>query len=166
MSNDRLPINRLKPRTADFPVDKTTPTAGTRFSDEEMVEIKRVVGKRIKEAFGDATDTAIARRCRTTPTTIKAYTDGERLPVAEMLMQMHRATGVSLDWLLLGKGQKFMVEKPAVEFDDGELDKLTELARVSNLTIPEMMNVLTRAQLTAIKIIEESYPPKNDGHLP
>lgn len=156
MNNNRLPINRIKPRIADFPADKTIPTAGTRFSDEEMAEIKQTVGKRIVEAFGDANDTDIARRCLTTPTTIKFYTDGTRLPIAEMLLQMHRATGVSLDWLLLGKGQRFIVEKPPAIFEDTEWEKLTELTRSSNQTVSEMINILARAQLAAILMIEES----------
>lgn len=155
MINNRLPLSRIKTKP-EFPVDKSNPQAQERFTAEEFSEIKQVVADRIRQAFGGASNAEIARRCLTTNATIKTYTDGDRLPIAELLLQMHRATGVSLDWLLLGKGQKFIIEKVREHFEDEDLERIEDLANLSGRKIPEMIAALAKAQLAGLKVLEKS----------
>ena len=71
-----------------------------------------------------------------------------------MLLQIHRATGVSLDWLLLGKGQRFIVDKTASAFEEAEMEEISALARRTNRTLPEMIILLARAQASVMAVIE------------
>lgn len=149
MENNRLPLDRLAHHSNSEP-DKPNPVAQTRFSDESLAEIKRGVASRIKDVFNTENNAEIARRCLTTNSTIKSYTDGERLPIAEMLIQMNRATGVSLDWLVLGKGRKFTIDKVSEIFSDEDITRIGNVAERSGKTIEQTIKALAIAQLAAL----------------
>jgi transcriptional regulator with XRE-family HTH domain len=143
MTNDRLPLNRL-PKPASLP----SPAHEERFSDDEMSEIKREFSKRLLEAFNDIPAT-IARRLKTNNATVMPYVKGERLPIAEMLIQIHRETGVSLNWLLLGKGRKYVEYEQVFKAD--ELAEVEQRATESGRTALEEMRSLALAGLEAVK---------------
>lgn len=135
MNNDRLPfLNNRGGARSD---------ALERFSDAEMGEIKRGFVRRLKIAFDDLNNADIARRCKTHDSTIKLYTDGERLPIAEMLLQMHRVTGINLHWLLTGKGSRRVGYDNL--FSEEEEARISELARERGISFEEMVRKLTLA---------------------
>jgi transcriptional regulator with XRE-family HTH domain len=150
-NNDRLPINRLNRTSLPFlgSSGKAASEGYERFSDAEMAEIKKCFAKRLREAFGNASNAEIARRCKTADTTIKPYADGERLPIAEMLIQMHRASGVSLDWLLLGKGGK-RVETGNI-FTEEEEAEIARLAKERGKSFNEMVRALATGAVEVLK---------------
>jgi transcriptional regulator with XRE-family HTH domain len=150
-NKDRLPIEHLK-RTS-LPFSDSPGKAGSndseRFSEQEMAEIKKGFAKRLREGFGNASNAEIARRCKTNDTTIKPYADGDRLPIAEMLIQMHRASGVSLDWLLLGKGGK-RVETGNI-FTEEEEAEIARLAKERGKSFNEMIRALATGAVEVLK---------------
>jgi hypothetical protein len=151
MKNDRLPVDRLPRTSLPFSGDGETKREddSERFTAEEMAEIKRGFAKRLKEAFNHASNADIARLCKSPNNTIKPYTDAERLPVAEMLIQMHRASGVSLDWLLLGKGGK-RVETGNI-FTEEEEAEIARLAKERGKNFNEMVRALTMGAVEVLK---------------
>lgn len=125
------------------------PVADERFSDDEMAEIKRGFARRLREAFDHATNAEIARRCMTTSTTIKLYAEGKRIPIGEMLLQMTRATGINIHWLLTGRGSR-RVEMSNV-FSPEEEARIREMAKEKNITFDEMVRQLTMSSLELLK---------------
>jgi transcriptional regulator with XRE-family HTH domain len=81
------------------------------LSRDELAHIKSDIGKRIVEAFNYHPDAEIAYLLKTSCQTIKAFTEGEEFPPVEILLSIHKATGVSLHWLLTGEGTK----RPSIE---------------------------------------------------
>ena len=69
-------------------------------------EIKIDIGRRIVEAFNYQPDAEIAYILKTKCSVVKSFTEGEEFPPTEILLLIRRATGVSIDWLLTGEGQK------------------------------------------------------------
>ena len=76
------------------------------FSKEETQRIKTDIARRIIEAFGYQPNSEIAFLLKTTTTTIKSFIEGEEFPPAEILLSIHKITGVSIHWLLTGEGAK------------------------------------------------------------
>lgn len=150
MTNERLPLDRLAslPRSGDS--EKPRPVAQERFSDEEMTRIRTEFGQRMKTAFDGANNAEIARRCKTTDATVKAYADGATLPSFEILLQMHFATGVNLHWLMTGKGQR-RAEFGDVFTEDEELE-IQELARASGRSFNETVRRLATG---AVEVLEK-----------
>ena len=125
------------------------PVADQRFSDDEMTQIKRGFARRLYEAFDNAIPAEIARRCYTTSATVKLYVEGKRLPIAEMLLQMSRATGINIHWLLTGRGSR-RVETSNV-FSDEEEARIREFAREKDLTFDQAVKQLTLSSLDLLK---------------
>ncbi len=155
--NDRLPLDRLirKMQQDKDSELKPLPVASERFTDEEFNRIKLDVAKRVLDAFSTDNMAEIARRCQTTNSTIKTYIDGDRLPIAEILIKMHRATGVSLDWLILGKGRKFVIDRTDENFTEEEMRLVEELAALQERTPQQMIRALALAQLAALERLKE-----------
>ncbi|MGE3953541.1 MAG: helix-turn-helix domain-containing protein, partial [Pyrinomonadaceae bacterium] len=80
---------------------KITSAAGGRTSEDPASGFP----DRLRAAFDHVSNAEIARRCETSDSTIKAYFEG-RLPTAEMLLRIHRTTGINLHWLLTGNGPR------------------------------------------------------------
>lgn len=77
------------------------------FSEKEISRITANIGRRIIEAFNYQPDAEIAFILKTSCTTVKSYTENEELPTVEMLLSIHKMTGVSIHWLLTGEGTKY-----------------------------------------------------------
>lgn len=67
-------------------------------------------GARLREAFGDASNTEIARLLEVTNPAVTNYMT-DRLPSAEMLLKISGLTNCSIDWLLTGLGEKQLSRK-------------------------------------------------------
>jgi hypothetical protein len=68
----------------------------------ELQQITADIGRRIVEAFDYRSDYEIAVILKTSRKAVECLTTGDRLPDVETLLLIHKATGVSLDWLLTG----------------------------------------------------------------
>lgn len=144
MTNPRLPIDRL-PKHG---VSASNPTQ-ERFSDEEMEEIKQEFAKRLYEAFNADKASQIAQALNVTDATVSYYVKALRLPIAEMLIQIQKKTGVSLNWLLLGKGRKYIEIDQA--FSDEDIEEIEAMAKDSGRTFQEEVRILTLAGRDAVK---------------
>jgi transcriptional regulator with XRE-family HTH domain len=120
------------------------PAASERFSADELQEIMSGFAKRLVEAFDGANNNEIARKCNTTNATIRQYTEGKRLPIAEMLLHMSRVTGVSTQWLLTGRGPKWVSAANDL-FDAEEEATIRQMAKASGRTFGEQVRVLVKA---------------------
>jgi transcriptional regulator with XRE-family HTH domain len=65
--------------------------------------------KRLNRIFEGATMAVVAKRLGIPHATVRNYYHG-RLPAPEVLIKIAATTGVSLNWLLLGRGEMFVGE--------------------------------------------------------
>lgn len=65
--------------------------------------------ERLNKIFEGATMAVVAKRLGIPHATVRNYYHG-RLPAPEVLIKIARTTGVSLNWLLLGRGEMFAGE--------------------------------------------------------
>jgi transcriptional regulator with XRE-family HTH domain len=65
--------------------------------------------ERLNKTFEGATMAVVAKRLGIPHATVRNYYHG-RLPAPEVLIKIASATGVSLNWLLLGRGEMFSGE--------------------------------------------------------
>ncbi|MGD9561768.1 MAG: helix-turn-helix domain-containing protein [Pyrinomonadaceae bacterium] len=72
--------------------------------------------ERLKRAFDDATMAEIARQLDVPHATIRNYFHG-RMPAPEVLIKIATRTGISLNWLLTGKGPVYMAGERPVDLD-------------------------------------------------
>jgi len=84
------------------------------FSKQELLPIGLEIGQRILELFGYREISIIVYRLKTTSNELNAVVDGERMPSAELLLGIRKATGASIDWLLTGEGQKYAAQNPGI----------------------------------------------------
>lgn len=143
--NDRLPLNRLPSRPLPFSDDSAALADGERFTEAEMRQIKLDFAARFREIFSGLTNAEIARRCRVQQSAIGNYQKAERLPTADVLLQIGRATGVNLNWLLTGKGSR-RVEMGDV-FSEKEEKSIQELAARNKRSFAEQVRKLTTAAM-------------------
>lgn len=81
---------------------------------------------RLKQAFDGEIVADVARRLGTPHATVRNYYLG-RLPSAEVLIKIASETGVSLNWLLLGKGDMYAGERPPVSIGRFLEEKIVEM---------------------------------------
>ena len=62
---------------------------------------------RLREAFNDESMADVARRLKIPHATVRNYFKDARLPAPEVLIKIANETGVSLNWLLIGTGDKY-----------------------------------------------------------
>jgi hypothetical protein len=75
-------------------------------AEEETKRMKSEIGSRIVEAFDYRSVAKIASLLRISNKTVKSYIVGDEFPTIEILLDIHRLTGSSLDWLLTGRETK------------------------------------------------------------
>lgn len=135
-----------------------TTTAGhsvgsDRFSGDEQQEMRREFAVRLREAFDGASNAEIARRLKTTDSTIKYYMDGARLPVFEMLVQIGRTTGANLHWLLTGTGPRRVI-KTGDMFSAEEEHEIRRLASRSGRSFDDQVRIMTIAAAELHRSVE------------
>ena len=72
--------------------------------------------ERLKQAFDQATMAEVARRIDVPHATIRNYFQG-RMPAPDVLIKIAENTGVSLNWLLTGKGPMYVAGERPVDLD-------------------------------------------------
>ena len=77
-------------------------------SPAELVPVGLNIGRRILEVFGYERISNLVFRLRTPRRDIEAVIRGERLPSTELLLGIHKITGASIDWILTGRGSKYL----------------------------------------------------------
>lgn len=63
---------------------------------------------RIVEAFGTDNGAEIGRKLKLSKNLVYRWRDGLGLPTSETLLDIFECTGVSLHWLMLGEGEKYL----------------------------------------------------------
>lgn len=109
--------------------------------------------RRLRIAFNHAPNAEIARRIGTTDATIKAYTDGKFLPVAEMLARIAQASGVNIHWLLTGDGPERVTRIQPV-FSEAEEDVIRKMAVDAGRTYEEQVRVLALAAAQLMRTVK------------
>lgn len=71
------------------------------------------VSERLQSVIGSRSKSEFARLCGVPESSVRQWVDGTSLPSAEKLMAIAGATGISIDWLLLGKGSKKTIDQDA-----------------------------------------------------
>lgn len=81
---------------------------------------------RLLKLFDNLSMADIARRLKIPHATVRNYFGG-RLPATEVLIKIADETGVSINWLLLGRGEMYAVDTPPVDLGKIFEDKIEEL---------------------------------------
>lgn len=76
--------------------------------------MKRDFIERLSSAFNNESMAEVARRLKIPHATVRNYFQG-RLPAPEVLIKIANETGVSLNWLLIGVGEKYAVEASPID---------------------------------------------------
>ena len=85
------------------------------FTRNEILPISLEIGRRIMEIFGYHRISNIVFRLKSTSAEINAVINGQSLPSTELLLGIQKVTNASIDWILTGKGAKFI---PATQVTD------------------------------------------------
>lgn len=82
---------------------------------------------RLDQAFDGATMATVARRLGIPHATVRNYYKEGRLPAPEVLIKIASVTGISLNWLLMGRGRMYESEAPTVDIGRVLEVKITEI---------------------------------------
>lgn len=77
------------------------------FTKSELNQVSLEINQRILEIFYFAGDREIAFLLQIHVSKIKSFTELGEFPSTEILLLINKVTGVSIDWILTGKGTKF-----------------------------------------------------------
>lgn len=77
------------------------------FTKSELSQVSLEINQRILEVFYFAGDREIAFLLQTHISNIKSFTERGEFPSTEILLLINKVTGVSIDWILTGKGTKY-----------------------------------------------------------
>jgi len=114
----------------DEPLCATSEKGETFYSKEEMLPISLDIGRRILELFGYQKISAIVFRLHATAEEVHSVINGNELPSVELLLAISETTGASIDWLLTGRGAKFLRGEPGAA-QHSTIRPLRPRARVS-----------------------------------
>lgn len=65
---------------------------------------RKAIAARIRQLRDATTQVAFAKQTHTTQQNLSRYERGQTLPSSEGLIMLSKHTGVSIDWLLFGRG--------------------------------------------------------------
>ena len=82
--------------------------------------------RRLERAFDNQSMADVARRLSIPHATVRNYYNG-RLPAADVLIKIARESGVSLNWLLLGRGDMYVQDTARVDIGRLIENKISEL---------------------------------------
>jgi len=95
------------------PMCETSEPGERLFSREELQETSFDIGERMLSLFGFQKLSDIVLRLRMNSHDLIAVIEGEQMPSVEMLLGIQTLTGASIDWMLTGKGRRFLqTEEP------------------------------------------------------
>lgn len=81
---------------------------------------------RLLKVFNNASMAEVARQVKVPHATVRNYFQG-RLPATEVLMKIADETGVSINWLLLGRGEMYAGELPPIGIGRFLEEKIIEI---------------------------------------
>jgi len=90
----------------DEPKCETSETGERLITKTEILRVNMAVGRRILEAFDFQPISEIVFQLKTDRGELHSVLKSERLPSVELLLAIQRVTGISVDWLLTGEGNK------------------------------------------------------------
>lgn len=99
---------------SDEPMCETSERSERLFSQNEMLPAALDIGRRILEIFGYQEISKIIFRLKSNSREINEVINGDALPSVELLLGIQKMTGASIDWILTGKGNKFLDQPKAV----------------------------------------------------
>jgi len=105
------------------PICETSERCEALLSVDQLEQIKFETARRVAEVFGYRSDREIACLLRTSCSAVNSVIEGRELPSTKLLLLIHCVTGVSIHWLLTGKGMKSQIPS-AVVFATEELAAL------------------------------------------
>src|SRR5688572_166036 len=81
------------------------------------MSVNNEVGRRLAELIEDQgwTPNRAADEFGTSASRVKSWLDGDSIPGGQNLLKIQRATGASIDWLLLERGEKYPLEPTEIE---------------------------------------------------
>ncbi|MFN2502327.1 MAG: helix-turn-helix domain-containing protein [Pyrinomonadaceae bacterium] len=82
--------------------------------------------QRLHTAFDHASMAEVARRLKIPHATVRNYYRG-RLPAPEVLIKIAEETGISLNWLLMGKGEIYASDTPPIGLGKFIEDKIGDI---------------------------------------
>lgn len=103
--------------------------------------------RRLGKAFEHQSMADVARRLSIPHATVRNYYNG-RLPAAEVLIKIARESGVSLNWLLLGRGDMYVGDTAKVDIGRFIENKISDL-------IDEKLAAAGRDAITELGTIDE-----------
>src|SRR5438309_9320633 len=103
------------------PMCETSERGEKLLSRDEMLPLALEIGRRLIEVFGYHGISNIVFRLKSNSCEINSIINGEILPSTELLLGIHRVTGVSIDWLLTGVGAKYLIPLQIMEHSLEEL---------------------------------------------
>ena len=109
------------------PMCETSEKGERLFAREEILPISLEIGRRIMEIFGYQRISDIVFRLKSTSAEINAVINGQNLPSTELLLGINKTTNASIDWILTGKGAKFI---PAPQITDRSYEILATVLPV------------------------------------
>jgi hypothetical protein len=86
-----------------------------RLSREDIVPVSVEIGRRIMEVFGYQAIPKIVFRLKSKSRQVRDVIEGNELPSIELLLAIQAVTHASIDWLLTGKGPKYMPTDASTE---------------------------------------------------
>ncbi len=102
-----------------------------------------VVIARLKEVFSVASDSALCEQIGVSPQTLSSWKARNKIPYANCV-EISKQKGVSLDWLLTGRGNKLLTAVTEVGNDDGFSRADIALMELLNQLDPEVRRDLLR----------------------
>ncbi len=101
---------------------------------------------RLRRTFDNETMAVVARRLGIPHATVRNYFKEGRLPAPEVLMKIATETGVSLNWLLMGRGEMFVgdmepiglgkfIESKIAEMIDRKLAGLSDVEELGDIDL-------------------------------
>src|SRR5688500_9582913 len=81
---------------------------------------------RLRSAFDNASMAEVARRLKIPHATVRNYYQG-RHPAPEVLIKIANETGISLNWLLTGKGEVYAGQNPPISLGKFLEEKIAEI---------------------------------------
>lgn len=111
---------------------------------------------RIVEAFGTDNGAEIGRLVEVGRHAVYRWRDGDTLPSRENLLKISECSGVTLDWLMSGEGEKFPSTRSTVseQISSAERDALTSVSlrlSVQPLRNSPLVAVLENSQLRFVE---------------
>jgi transcriptional regulator with XRE-family HTH domain len=104
---------------------------------------------RLRKTFDNETMAVVARRLGIPHATVRNYFKEGRLPAPEVLMKIAAETGVSLNWLLMGRGEMFVGDMEPIglgKFIESKIGEMIDRKLAGLSDVEELGDIDLRAE--------------------